>query len=439
MGGFVQARGVDVIIENSSFIKNAFTGASFIDTVKVTALNSHFDDNVSSGTTTANSTLTAGFFVSAGTPASSADFFLKDCTFNRNFSEGLCFGADFRPTPGTAAGGSYESVTIEDCEFNDNTTNVVSDVFAGTGSQARPRANGLEFAGIINAPSLDNSGNCIIRRSQASRNIATQNPANTTQRALGAVGFSSFNIESITFEDCVASDNIGTSSNQGANFATTTGFAANRALGATFKRCVASNNQNVQGFGFGFTTGSNIGPGAGSQGNQVIFEDCIATNNLGVPLAAGTLPASPDSPVGAGFNIKSVNNCIVTNCIAEQNSIGIYVSEDTPNLNSNNIFSNNTLNGNLNFGVLDMSVYGAGTFYPAYYSNVAKQNGPTPDTTNYFSSNPALFSAAVICPAGCVPAATSTPIRRWVLPGGPCPVNSNCVAGDNLDNLSIRQ
>lgn len=192
------------------------------------------------------------------------------------------------------------------------------------------------------------------------------------------------------------------------------------AIGATarvaVRRCVAMNNNNPASFGFGFSNRQIASNNTRVQGDQYLFEECIADSNLG---ATGK---------GAGFDLNSATNSKILNCISQKNNIGIFVNEDVAALSANNIVAENTIVGNTENGIKD-ATSGNGT---AYYSNVAKKNGATPASTNYAGDG---FPATASCGA-CVPA-NGTPVRYWSLPGAPCALDSNCVAGEVLDNMSI--
>lgn len=302
----------------------------------------------------------------------------------------------------------------------------------------------------------------------------------------------------ITVEDCVSSGNVQSAVNPVNQFSIAAGFKASLSSRIVFRRCVSSNNVTTNatapnaGLAFGFTTTEPISPGPLS--DQIVFDSCIAEGNTGANNASG------------GFDIRSVTNSKVLNCVADRNVIGILVSEMQPGTSVNNIFTGNILSGNTQFGIEDLSAAtatvtgsisstiltvtnvtsgsivigmvlsgpgvtlgttvvsfgtgkgGVGTYnvstpqtvlFPAtisgllpnnassnaYYSNQAKNNGPSPATTNYSGAIFPPASATTTCPP--TSAANTTSILFWQLPFAPCNVNSNGVTPTNWDNLSV--
>ena len=157
-----------------------------------------------------------------------------------------------------------------------------------------------------------------------------------------------------------------------------------------------------------------------------VFESCIAESN------------TTNYVTGYGFDIFNLTDSKIINCFAEGNNIGINVSDFTlpPATNefgsANNIFRGNVVSANTAFGIQDTTSAKSN----AYYSNQAKNNGPTPATTNY--SGAGIFpvpscSTTTLC---CTPA-NLTPVLYWTLPNAPCTLNTNCVVSTPLDNLSI--
>ncbi len=184
-----------------------------------------------------------------------------------------------------------------------------------------------------------------------------------------------------------------------------------------FRRCVASGNVDTgTGIAFGFSTREPVAPMYSGVSGPYVFDSCIAESNTN---SSGT---------GTGFDLWNIVNSKVINCFAESNNIGINVTDFSSFASNNNIISNNVISANTNYGIQDSSA-GASN---AYYSNQAKNNGPTPATTNY-------SGATIFPPSSCPPspAASTTPILFWQLPKAPCNVNSNGVPPTNLDNLSI--
>ena len=198
-----------------------------------------------------------------------------------------------------------------------------------------------------------------------------------------------------------------------------------------FRRCVATGNVDTgtfDGLAFGFSTREPqfAGTALGTNTGPYVFESCIAESN------------TTNSGTGSGFDIFNLVNSKIINCFAEGNNIGINVSDFTlpPATNEfgsvNNIFRGNVVSANTAFGIQDTTAAKSN----AYYSNQAKNNGPTPATTNY--SGAGVFpipscSTTTLC---CTPA-NLTPVLYWTLPNAPCTLNTNCVVSTPLDNLSI--
>lgn len=418
MAGLFTSFGTDILVKNSSFIGNAFQGVIAQDFLKFTMLNCHCDDTVQ-GALTANaaSVSSLGLALVAATKDVS-DAFVAHSTFNRNLSDGIARGILIF---GQGAGTKARAIKIQNCQMNDNSVFISDPNFAANG-QANPRTAGIE---------MQNFEDVEFRNCEACRNTAGQAAANPTQRALVATGFTAFNGGvaggSLLIEDCFASGNTTSAVDQPAanRRSIAVGFnidSPTTAVGPTarviVRNCVALNNSNPLSFAAGFGVLQISSNNTRIQGDQFVFENCLAENNVGA------------SGKGAGFYLNSTTNSKVLHCVAEKNNIGILVNEDVPGLSSGNIISDNTLAANTDFGIQNATSLSTN----AYFSNVAKNNGPTPGSTNYFGDGFPLLG--ILCPTVCVPA-NGTPVRFWLLPGPPCALNSNCTAGDKLDNISI--
>lgn len=238
-------------------------------------------------------------------------------------------------------------------------------------------------------------------------------------------GFDFAIMGNILIEDCSASGHTQAASNPPGEFSQVGGFKADCASTSpcapvVFRRCTASGNTDtgtLNGFAFGFTTREPVSPGLTSGvSGPFVFDSCIAESNTN---SSGT---------GIGFDLFNLVNSKVINCFAENNNIGINVTDFAPFASNNNIISDNVVSANTAFGIQDLS---AG-MSNAYYSNRAKNNGPTPVSTN--------FSGVVFpipgCPADCV-SQNKTPLLYWLLPNAPCDLNTNCIAPTPFDNLCI--
>ena len=216
----------------------------------------------------------------------------------------------------------------------------------------------------------------------------------------------------IELQHCTSTGQQHNASNTTTNPSILAGFlVASNGTNVVFRECTASNNNELNttstsGFAFGFTTA------IGTSHNNVVFEDCIALGNKGF---AG---------ISGGFGITNTTSPEMIRCVANSNTEGLVVFGTT----TLGTFTKNSFSNNTNHGILDTT----STATNAYYSNKSKNNGATPLTTNY--TGPAFPAAS--CPVSCV-SANKTPVRAWMLPGVPCMLDSNCVSGEKLDNISI--
>lgn len=251
---------------------------------------------------------------------------------------------------------------------------------------------------------------------------------------LGLVeGFDLESVGNLTVEDCSSIGHSQAANTYQANeFALTAGFRAYFLSGPViFRRCVATGNIDTgtsNGLALGFSTREPQFPGATN--GPFVFDSCIAEGNTN------------NSGTGTGFDLFNLVDSKVINCFAERNNIGISVIDFPSGASNDNIISNNVLSANVfvsgsivtgGFGIQDSSVGQSN----AYYSNQAKNNGPTPQTTNYYGAIFPPSTATSACPPAIPATPATTPVLYWKLPGAPCSVNSNGVAPTNLDNLSI--
>lgn len=260
-----------------------------------------------------------------------------------------------------------------------------------------------------------------------SYNNVTEDPNGSSQ--LITEGFDLSAVGNAVLEDCLSNGHRQAATSPSGSFSIVSGFNAhafecgtNLTCGpVVFRRCVATKNIDVggsNGLAFGFTTREPLSPTLSGFNGPYVFDACIAENNT---TTTGT---------GAGFDLFNLVNSKIINCLADDNNIGIQVTDFAPFASNNNILSENTVSVNTNFGFLDLSAGQSN----AYYTNRAKNNGPNPVTTNYSG---AIFPPA-FCPGACAPpGANKTPILFWHLPNAPCPVNTNCVLSTPLDNISI--
>ena len=209
-------------------------------------------------------------------------------------------------------------------------------------------------------------------------------------------------------------------------FSLVAGFKASISKNIVFRRDVATNNTDTNsGLAFGFSTTEPLSPWL-NLNSQYVFDSCVAEAN------------TASLGLGGGFDIRTCQNSKVLNCLADGNTIGIRVTQDigNPNNCTSNAIANNTLVGNTQAGIFDNFNVSANNAN-AYYGNSAELNGPNPLATNYLGNYFPTLSLPCASAISCIPAAQGTPIRVWNLLGAPCQLNSNCVAGEELDNICI--
>lgn len=212
------------------------------------------------------------------------------------------------------------------------------------------------------------------------------------------------------------------------------GFGTN----VTHKNCVAYNivNNNttvLPAYAAGFALEKPLQAGFNFEGQGVVTDSCIAQNVHGQPQGA----------TAAGIFVSGQQNIQVQNCLSSNNDIGILTLDYIPGpigtlLTQNGIFENNTVAHNCIAGFSDQTRYANN----AYFSNTARSNGPG-GLANYVGQ---IFPTP-FCPTSnkkkdckeCKPASGKAPLRLWdIAKNQLCPVNTNCVMGDKLDNLDIR-
>ncbi len=195
----------------------------------------------------------------------------------------------------------------------------------------------------------------------------------------------------------------------------------------------------------GFATEKNLEVGYTFLGQGVVVDSCIAQN---------VHAQNPAITTAAGIFVSGEQNILVQNCVANNNDIGILVSDYIAStispgatlITQNSIFANNVVENNLIAGFWDQTdpVVTPPPMPPvppvsnnAYYGNSARSNGPS-GLFNYKGTIFPTPPTAVGC-TRCNPVAGTTPIRLWdVKTKSLCPCNSNGVMGDKLDNLDIR-
>lgn len=464
MGGLVIFDGQDVQIIDSSFLENALTGAFVIDSTKITVVNSHFDDNISS------------YLLDEYTPYTSGALFygiknlhIQESTFNKNHSEHEAHGLRVQG----------ENITIDSVQAHDTSASIDD-----------PKFSSVQTAGNVSGISVVASNFITIKNSQVFGYTlsASQTPDSITDLYNINFGIDLSDSTSFDIEDCEVAS--GTSTNTSANPITfiTSGIHVLGGHEGHIKNCEIFDNTSISSvdgsvlvtFGVNIEDSTDIEtesslstnnlqtaplPGtdftsqvAGFRSSRncyrIYFNDCTALNCIGNGTDAvfgfstyninvndinsinirfegcrAELIRAFDTTKSAGFVMQKVSLCEISNCQSNDNITGILVTDAST---VNNLIHNNNLANNVYFGIYDEALSPSN----AYYANYAKNNG-FPITDNYRDSGPNTIFPDAVC-AACVPnGADKTPIRLWQLPTAPCTTNTNCLSGDNLDNLSI--
>jgi hypothetical protein len=261
---------------------------------------------------------------------------------------------------------------------------------------------------------------------------------------------------SIIFRRCVASNN--TDQFDGPNEAVVAGFSNRQTYNPgclntnfVFEDCIAEKNTSVSstpGRGFDLTNSRQCkvtGCIADSNDIGIFISDYYVTTTIDTGSDGQSLPQSDVYVVSTdGFNRSPLTGeGVATIETSDGPQVVIFGDYDTGVLqdvqggtgimslgglvtfgqaSSDNIISNNILQNNKQYGILDTSIL---TDTNAYYKNEAKNNGPTPtdsiNDTNFSNGSSTISSA---------------PIRNWILPGLPDTSDNNGIL-DPADNISI--
>lgn len=297
----------------------------------------------------------------------SSNIWIKNSAFNENYGDAASGGVAVL----TFSDRRFDGIVIENSIGNSNFT-------AGNVSSAR-NSFGFVFEGGAN--------NVVVRQCSASSNDARSIPTSVA----GAIGFRFSSITNLFVEDCASFDN------RGANFATAAskGFDLLDLQSGFFQRCQGSNHgyDGYLGVACGIDTGALLGVGN-------VIDSCTFQNNRGRP------------DLSAGIRVRTQNKAHIQNCTSSNNTNGIIL---TATANIQNIFRNNTVEGNAVKGFID-TVPAARSIY---IGNIASFNGVAAGD-NY--SGPTVFS--------------NQPIRQWLVPGLPATSDNNSIV-DPLDNIDI--
>lgn len=322
--------------------------------------------------------------------ATSRNIKLLDSTFNRTTASVSTFGALII---GFNSVTDIKDILVESCVSMGNTGGAFSDENEGIGivgtnivvrncvvSDITAPSSIFPFSGL--ARGFRVSGSNILYENCTASNITGNGPA-------AAVGFSGeYSCNNAIWKGCTALDirNTGT---------------PDLFLG----------NADAYGFG-GIIRGSIFAQGIIGGG---IFDFKLGLSNTWQSCSSSGAVATGGG-IGAAFSIASQKNANIQKCVANRAShFGFRFNNaaddvGNPVLSSNAIVKSNTIYDNVSVGIMDAT---AGN--NAYIANIARSN-----TTNY-----------VGLPAG-------TPIRTWVLPGPPSPIDSNGILDPQLDNMDIQ-
>lgn len=256
------------------------------------------------------------------------------------------------------------------------------------------------------------------------KNCVAEENANNTNLGIPAHGQGAFLIQNCRkglLENCVALNGKGdtTFANFGFLIVSEGSDPTLQTSDLVIRNCIASGHHvstNSLSFAGGF-----LGAFIDDQVTGVIFENCIAEDNTH---ALG---------FGFGFLLGNHPQSVVRNCTARGNNVGMQLR--FPGLGavpSNNcVIESNLVYNNTVAGIRDL--LSGTTSRNVYKKNQSYNNGPT-GSTNYVG---AIFPAATI--TSCPPLAgiQGTPMRLWIVPNAPCPVDNNGIL-DPEDNLDIR-
>ena len=387
----------DVILNEVEASENLFIGLTIAGANNIIVKNSTFDAN------TGNSFIPAiGGFSSWGVFAAPLftgdpchDLTFIDSQANNNEALGGAIGFEILSVPAFALPVNID-VSFIRCIANNNQGGGEADVVN--------EGEGFVIAG---------TQNFIVEDCQAYSNQSLAPAPSELPGFYASVGFGvPFSCANGIFRNCHAANNSGSGD-------VSAGFRIVASNDIVLENCIAQQNTNTAGGGgeaWGFTTDTNVGnPTAFGTpvNNRYVFNHCIAENNQATNAGFG------------GFKFISQVNSILSNSVSSGNGFGILVGDpvccpiecDDPGsvcVSTNNIINNNQVLGNSLVGILDSKT----TANNAYYANFARSNGPA-GNNNYFG-----------LPLG-------TPIRVWILPGAPAPLDSNGILDPQLDNMDV--
>ncbi len=435
------------IINSTGLFDIEFTGFDISGNSNTEMTNCQSTNNTLMITTpqTGNSTLNAGLKIGPGT----SNFKISDCQLGNLLSDVSTLSASEFPTSVvtqsiTASQASTGSVS--NCQLNNNTVKTASGVFPTTSTF------------ITEGIDLGSCSDITVEDSTASGHTQAGTNPITTATFMGSISGTMLTVSSLLSGTIVVGQSLsgtgvmpgtvilstGTSPNTYdvskshtvspavlisaslTQFSLVAGFKASISKNIVFRRDVATNNTDTnKGLAFGFSTTEPLSPWL-NLNLQYVFDSCVAEAN------------TASLGLGGGFDIRTCQNSKVLNCLADGNTIGIRVTQDigNPHNCTSNAIANNTLVGNTEAGIFDNFSVSA-RHANAYYGNSAELNGPNPLATNYLGDYFPKLSLACASAITCTPAAQGTPIRVWNLLGAPCQLNSNCVAGEKLDNICI--
>ncbi len=414
----------DLSVDQVNASNNIFAGLTLAGVVNATVIQSIFNNNIATLVQLfagADSWGVLATPIITGLPCKNISF--TDCQANGNNGQGISIGMETVSVPVFGLP-SNENINFIRCIANNN---------VGGGRADLPQeGEGFVIAG---------TRSWVLRDCIAQGNHTSAQAPSGTPGVFASAGYSiPFGAVGGLIENCVAENNSG-------NGDISTGFRIFRSSQITISNCTASNHTTNAKFGevWGFTTDTNIGNLSGTfgmpQNENFVFDSCKAEQNLNL--------ANASVKLSGGFKFISQISSTLTNCSSIGNTVGIFVGDPSccntgtcQNLDKtcgqgsnccptkNNVISRNTIVGNKKAGIVDR-VARAKT---AYFANVARSNGMP--GKNYVGK---IFPSPVTCqnPNTCV-SANLTPIRLWILPNAPCAINTNCVSGDELDNLDIR-
>lgn len=318
-GGLQINDSTDIKIDKIRCLFNYGSGMYLHGVIKAYISNSNFDDNIGGNVAPQffpSGGVGGGVYVDGSEKTTTSAITFIDCTFNRNTGGGEGVGMEVGPF-------SFLPITdvkIIGCQFLENQMTGVDTEFND--------ASGLVLLYVTDFLIKD-----CIANGQLHPTIAGPLSRVITS---GATGFSINASTNGIIENCQADNNSGKGR-------TSIGIRTRGCSNVITKNCQFSGNINTedgQAFGFYTDTDEVTAEFFPPVGSACVINSCTAQGNTSLNGLSG------------GFKIADLVNSTIKDCISQQNAHGILVT-GTNTQTTNNIFNNNTLQGNILTGIRD--------------------------------------------------------------------------------------